>query len=202
MSQPVVLQLHQELRKCFQSLKANQMVWKGVLEECTPLVSSLGNLAEQLRALKSVEIANTPLSTFPNLPERLQYKLLNAVDTVLGELSDKVDALGLVRDSVCKQVSAVFQMYEQNSDVLPISTCVARCALSPSIADMLEWLQDTERYYRIQYIQRKNLLQLLKPDDLTLIETAPKRWTSLDSPREEERMTDALLQVSFFMESD
>ncbi|KAB5530990.1 hypothetical protein PHYPO_G00135730 [Pangasianodon hypophthalmus] len=202
MSQPVVLQLHQELRKCFQSLKANQMVWKGVLEECTPLVSSLGNLAEQLRALKSVEIANTPLSTFPNLPERLQYKLLNAVDTVLGELSDKVDALGLVRDSVCKQVSAVFQMYEKNSDFLPISTCVARCALSPSIADMLEWLQDTERYYRIQYIQRKNLLQLLKPDDLTLIETAPKRWTSLDSPTEEERITDALLQVSFFMESD
>lgn len=90
MSQPALLQFHQELRKCFQSLKANQTVWNGVLEECTPLLSSLGNLAEQLRALKSVEIANTPLSTFPNLPERLQHKLLNAVDTVLGELSEKV----------------------------------------------------------------------------------------------------------------
>ncbi|KAF4074074.1 hypothetical protein AMELA_G00250570 [Ameiurus melas] len=202
MSQPALLQFQQELRKCFQSLKANQTVWKGALEECTPLLSSLGNLAEQLRALKSTEIANTPLSTFPNLPERLQHKLLNAVDTVLGELSEKVNALGLVRDSVCKQVAAVFQMYEQNSDLLPISTCVARCALSPSIADMLEWLQDTERYYRMQCIQRKNLLQLLKPDDLTLLETAPKRWTSLDSQRGEDRISDALFQVSFFMESD
>lgn len=90
MSQAAVLQLHQELRKCFQSVKANQTVWKGVLEECTPLVSSLGNLADQLRVLKSVDLANTPLSTFPNLPERLQHKLLNAVDTVLGELSQKV----------------------------------------------------------------------------------------------------------------
>lgn len=202
MSQPALLQFHQELRKCFQSLKANQTVWNGVLEECTPLLSSLGNLAEQLRALKSVEIANTPLSTFPNLPERLQHKLLNAVDTVLGELSEKVNALDLVRASVCKQVAAVFQMYEQNSELLPISTCVARCALSPSIADMLEWLQDTERYYRMQCIQRKNLLQLLKPDDLTLLETAPKRWTSLDSPRGEDRISDALFQVSFFMASD
>ncbi|XP_060798983.1 AFG2-interacting ribosome maturation factor isoform X2 [Neoarius graeffei] len=202
MTQAAVVQLHQELRKCFQSVKENQSVWKRVLEECTPLVSSLGNLGEQLRALKSVQIVHTPLRTFPNLPERLQYKLLNSADTVLREFSEKVDALGLVRDSVCKQVAAVFQLYEQNSDVLPISTCVMRCALSPSIADMLEWLQDTERYYRIQYIQRKNLLQLLKPDDLTLLETAPKRWTSLDSPREEERISDALFQVSFFMESD
>lgn len=38
-------------------------------------------------------------------------------------------------------------------------------------------------------IQRKNLLQLLKPDDLTLLETAPKRWTSLDSPRGEDRIS-------------
>lgn len=43
-----------------------------------------------------------------------------------------------------------------------------------------------------RYIQRKNLLQLLKSDDLTLIETAPKRWTSLDSPREEENISGKL----------
>lgn len=40
-----------------------------------------------------------------------------------------------------------------------------------------------------RYIQRRNLLQLLKPDDLTLLETAPKRWTSLESPRGEERIS-------------
>ncbi|XP_027004279.2 uncharacterized protein C1orf109 homolog [Tachysurus fulvidraco] len=202
MSQPAELQLHQEVRKCFESVKANQAVWKEVLEECTPLVSSLGNLIEQLRALKNVEIANTPLNAFPNLPERLQYKLLNAVDTVLRELSTKVDALGSVQDSVCKQVSAVFRIYEHNSDVLPISTCVARSALSPSIADMLEWLQDAERFYRIQYIQRRNLLQELKPGDLALIETVQKRWTSLYSHKGEEQISDALFQVSFFIDSE
>ncbi|TSK31323.1 hypothetical protein Baya_3433 [Bagarius yarrelli] len=132
-------------------VESDCLEWNGVIEECTPLLGSLGNLAEQLRSLKSVEISNTPLSAFPDLSERLQHKLLNALDTVLGQLCEKVDALGLVRDSVSKQVSLVFQMYEENSDLLPISTCVARCALSPSIADMLEWLKDAERYYRIQY---------------------------------------------------
>ncbi|KAF5889377.1 uncharacterized protein DAT39_020914 [Clarias magur] len=197
-----MLQLHQELRRSFQSLKENQTVWRGELDDCTALVNSLGNLAEQLRALKSVEIANTPLSSFPNLQERLLHKLLNAVDSVLRRFSQKVDALRSVRDSVCKQVAAVFQMYEQNSDLLPLRTCVERRADSPSISDMLEWLQDTERYYRIQYIQRKNLLEMMTPDDLTVIATAPKSWTSLDSPGGEERISDMLLQVSFFMESD
>lgn len=200
MSHPAVSQLHHELRHCFQGLKAKQAVWNGVLEECAPLLSSLGNLAEQLRSLKSVEISNTPLGAFPNLSERLQHKLLNALDTVLGQLNEKVDALGSVRDSVSKQVSALFQMYEQNSDLLPVSTCVARCALSPSIADMLEWLQDAESHYRIQYIRRKHLLQMLKPDDLTLIQAAPQTWKSLDSPKGEERISDALLEVSFFLE--
>ncbi|KAI5622767.1 hypothetical protein C0J50_17645 [Silurus asotus] len=202
MSQPAVLKLHQELRKCFQNIKENQTVWRGVLDECSSLVSSLGNLTEQLRALKRTEIEKTPLGTFPNLPELLHYKLLNAIDTVLNQLREKVDAFGSVRASVIKHVCAVFKIYEQNSDSLPISTCVARCALSPSISDMLEWLQDTERYYRIQYMQRKNLLQLLKPDDLTLLESAPKRWLSLASPDGEERISDALCQVSFFLESD
>ncbi|XP_072532406.1 AFG2-interacting ribosome maturation factor [Salminus brasiliensis] len=200
MSHPALLMLHQELRKCFQSLKTNRDVWRSALEECSPLMSSLGNLAEQLRALKSVELVNTPLSQFPDLQQRLQHKLAQAVDTVLSKLSEKMDSLQGVRDSISKQVFAVFQLYDQNTAALDLRSCVSRSATSPSIADMLEWLQDAECYYRVQYIQRKNLLWMLKPDDLTLLEAAPKRWASLDSPSREERISDALFHVSFFME--
>ncbi|XP_062846523.1 AFG2-interacting ribosome maturation factor [Trichomycterus rosablanca] len=200
MSQPALLLLQQELRKCFQSLETNRNTWRTVLEDCTLLMGSLGNLVEQMRALKNVALNNTPLSSFPQLQERLQLKLLHAIDTVLGQLSEKMYALCSVRDSLHKQLPAAFQLYEQNS--FPIHLCVTRSALSPSIADMLEWLQDAERFYRLQYLQRKNLLETLKPDDLTLIETAPKRWASLDSPDGEERISDALSQVSFFLESD
>ncbi|KAG9279912.1 uncharacterized protein C1orf109 homolog [Astyanax mexicanus] len=202
MSQPALLLLQQELRKCFQSVQVNKEVWRSALVECSPLISSLGNLAEQLRALKSVDLASTPLCHFPDLQPRLQHKLAQAVDTVLGKLSEKIETLQGVRDSTSKQVFAVFQLYEQNADSLDLHTCVARSATSPSIADMLEWLQDAECYYRVQYIQRKNLLWTLKPDDLTLMEAAPKRWASLDSPDKEERISDALFQVSFFMESE
>ncbi|KAK1805172.1 hypothetical protein P4O66_019520 [Electrophorus voltai] len=202
MSQQPSSLLHQELRKCFRVLEANQNIWKSVLAECTPLMSSLGNLAEQLRALKNVELVNTPLAQFPDLKERLQYKLIQAIDTVLGKLSEKMYALQLVRDSISKQLLAVVQQYEQKADSLDIHSCTTRSAISPSVADMLEWFQDAERYYRVQYIQRKNLLQILKPDELVFMETAPKRWATLDSPRGEENISDVLHQVSFFMSSD
>lgn len=90
MSSPVLSSMNQELRKCFEVLKANKLVWDSGIDECKPLLSSLGNLAVQLKALKSVQIANTPLASFPRLQDRLHYKLSLAVDAVLGKLAEKM----------------------------------------------------------------------------------------------------------------
>ncbi|XP_016297459.1 uncharacterized protein C1orf109 homolog [Sinocyclocheilus anshuiensis] len=202
MSSAVLLSLHQQLKKCFETLKANKSIWDSELAECKPLMSSLGPLAVQLKALKNVQIANTPLANIPSLQERLHYKLSLAVDSVLGKLAEKMDALQRVRDAISLQVSAVFQFYEKNTDNLDIAGCVSRSDICPSISDMLEWLQDADRYYHLQLVQRRNLLQTLTPSDLTLMETAPKRWESLHSASGEERIADALCQVSFFVETE
>lgn len=51
---------------------------------------SLENLAEQSRALSNVQISNTALRGFPDLEEKLRFKLLQATDTVLGKLNEKM----------------------------------------------------------------------------------------------------------------
>ncbi|XP_035537329.1 uncharacterized protein C1orf109 homolog [Morone saxatilis] len=201
MSKPALLSLHQALRKSFQSLENNQKVWSSVLADCSPLMVSLGNLAEQSRALSNVQISNTPLRDFPDLEERLRFKLLQATDTVLVKLNEKMSSLQSVRDSISNQVSAVLQLYEQNTDSLDLLTVTERSATAPSLSDMLEWLQDAERHYRQQFLRRKTLLQTLRADDLSLLESAPKRWKSLESPSAEDRITDTLCKVSFFIES-
>lgn len=88
MSKPALTSLHQALRKSFQTLEKNQKVWTSVLAECSPLMESLGNLAEQSRALSNVQISNTPLRDFPDLEGRLRFKLSQATDTVLGKLNE------------------------------------------------------------------------------------------------------------------
>ncbi|XP_031151733.1 uncharacterized protein C1orf109 homolog [Sander lucioperca] len=201
MSKPALISLNQALKKSFQSLENNQKVWSSVLADCSPLMVSLGNLAEQSRALSNVQISNTPLRDFPELEERLRFKLLQATDTVLGKLNEKMSSLQSVRDSISNQVFAVFQHYEQNTDSLDLLTVTERSATAPSVSDMLEWLQDAERHYRQQFLRRKTLLQTLRADDLSLLELAPKRWKSWESPSAEDHIKDTLCKVSFFIES-
>ncbi|KAL3065534.1 hypothetical protein OYC64_015660 [Pagothenia borchgrevinki] len=143
---------------------------------------SLGNLAEQSRALSNIQISNTPLRDFPDLEERLRFKLQLSTDTVLGKLNDNMSSLQSVRDSISNQVSAVVHLYEQNADILDLLTVTERSATGPSVSDMMGWLHDAERHFRQQFLRRKTVLQTLRPDDLTLLESAPKRWKSLESP--------------------
>nr|XP_020482445.1 uncharacterized protein C1orf109 homolog [Labrus bergylta] len=201
MSKPALLSLHQALRKSFHSLESNQREWRSVLAECSPLMESLGNLAEQWRALSNVQISNTPLRDFPDLQERLTFKLLQATDTVLLKVNEKMSSLQSVRDSVSNQVSAVLQLYEQNSDSLDLLTVTERSATAPSVSDMLGWLQDAERHYLFRFLRRKTLLLTLRAEDLSLLEDAPKRWKSMESSSAEDRITDTLCKVSFFVES-
>ncbi|XP_056153807.1 ribosome biogenesis protein C1orf109 homolog [Lampris incognitus] len=201
MSTPALLSVQQVLRKSFQSLENNRKLWKSTLAECTPLMVSLGNLAEQIKALANVQISNTPLRVFPDLQERLHFKLVLAVDAVLGKLNEKMCLLQSVRDCISNQVSGAFQLYEQNTDSLDLFTCTQRSAIAPSVADMLEWLQNAERHYWQQFLRRKALLQTLRPDNISLLESAPQRWESLESPSGDEGITDTLFKVSFFMDS-
>lgn len=90
MSDPALPSIHQALRKSFQSLESQRSAWVRALAECGPLVASVGNLAEQLRALSSVQLSNTPLRVFPDLEERLRFKLFHAVDIVLVRLNQLV----------------------------------------------------------------------------------------------------------------
>lgn len=101
MSNPALLVLHQALRKSFQSLESNRKVWISALAECSPLVGSVGNLAEQLRALSNVQLSNTPLKVFPDLEERLRFKLFHAVDIVLVKMNELLWVTLLVKYVIC-----------------------------------------------------------------------------------------------------
>ncbi|KAM9824054.1 AFG2-interacting ribosome maturation factor [Neosynchiropus ocellatus] len=201
MSQSSLPALQQALRRSFQSLDGSQKQWASVSSECAPLLVSLGNLAEQSRALSAVHISRTPLRVFPDLEDRLTFKLVQAADVLLCKLHEKMSSLQSVRDSVGNQVAAVFQLYQQNLDHLDLHAATQRSAIVPSVADMMAWLQDAERHYRQQYLRRKALLQTLKAEELSKLELISKRWNSLENPSAERHVSDMLCKVSFFLES-
>ncbi|XP_023556855.1 uncharacterized protein C1orf109 homolog isoform X2 [Octodon degus] len=144
-----LLAVHTALKKCFPVVEEQQGLWQSTLQDCQPLLASLGNLAEQLQAAQNLRFDDVPaLRAFPDLQERLRRKQLEAGDTVLDKLAEKLATLLKVRDTVSSHVERVFETYEQHADAAGLDAVLQPSAGSPSVADMLEWLQDIERHYR------------------------------------------------------
>lgn len=60
-----------------------------------------------------------------------------------------------MRDTVSSHVGQVLQVYETHADAIGIDAVLQASVVSPSVAEMLEWLQDIERHYRSSYPLRK-----------------------------------------------
>lgn len=203
MSEAVALvSVQQSLRRCFDIIEKQHEEWKLAIAECDSLVVTLSNLAEQLQACNKVTFEKTPLNIFSDLQDRLYFKLEAAMDLTLEKLNDKMCTLQKVRDTVSHQVGSVLYVYEINVEKLGVDASLKRSSLSPSVADMLEWLQDIEKYYRNQYIKRKLMLQL-KPNHLSEIQILPRVWGELEdkSSAKKQLVQDTLLNVSLFREA-
>lgn len=172
-----MLAVREALRRCFPAVEEQQGLWRGALRDCQPLVAALSNLAEQMQAEQSVRFQDVPaLRAFPDLQERLRRKQLEAGDAVLDKLGERLAALLKVRDTVSSHVERVFQVYEQHADALGLDAVLQPSAARPSVADMLEWLQDMDRHYRNSYLQRKALLSSIQWGDLASIQALPQAW--------------------------
>ncbi|XP_075051527.1 AFG2-interacting ribosome maturation factor isoform X1 [Mixophyes fleayi] len=197
-----LLSVQQSLRQCFDVIEQLQEEWKLAIMDCNSLINTLSNLAEQLQACQKVTFTKTPLSAFTDLQDRLRYKLEAAMDLTLEKLTDNMCILQKVKDSVSHKVGSVLYVYEVNAEKFSLEASLQPSSLSPSIADMLEWLQDIEKYYRNQYLQRKLLLQL-RSDCLAEIKSLPHSWGKLEdkSSSKQQLVQDTLLNVSFFREA-
>ncbi|KAM7100124.1 AFG2-interacting ribosome maturation factor isoform 1-T1 [Molossus nigricans] len=196
-----LLAVQAALKKCFLAVQQQQGLWQSTLADCRPLLAALRNLAEQLQAAQNLRFEDVPsLRAFPGLQERLRRKQLEAGDTALDKLGERLAALLKVRDTVSSHVGQVLQIYEQHADTLGIDAVLQASVLSPSVADMLEWLQDIERHYRSSYLKRKYLLSSIHWGDLANTQALPKAWDRISEDEPQDLVQDILLNVSFFLE--
>ncbi|ELR58174.1 hypothetical protein M91_09544 [Bos mutus] len=202
-----LLAVQEALRKCFPVVDEQQGLWQSALRDCPPLLASLSNLAEQLQAAQNLRFEDVPsLRAFPDLQERLRRKQLAAGDTILDKLGERLATLLKVRDVVSSHVERVLQIYEQHADTIGLDAVLQASAASPSVAEMLEWLQDIERHYRnsyplhTKYLKRKYLLSSIQWEDLGNIQALPRAWDRISEDEYPDLVQDVMLNVSFFLE--
>ncbi|XP_048206882.1 uncharacterized protein C1orf109 homolog [Perognathus longimembris pacificus] len=195
-----LLAVQEALRKCFPAVEEQQGLWWGTVQDCRPLLLSLSNLAEQMQAAHRLRFEDVPaLRAFPDLQERLRHQQLASADVVLDQLAQRLATLLKVRDNVSNHVEQVFQTYEQHAHAVGIDAVLQPSALSPSVADMLERLQDIERHYRNSYLKRKYLFSSIQWGDLAGIQALPKAWDQISEDEHQDLVQDTLLNVSFFL---
>ncbi|XP_029805221.1 uncharacterized protein C1orf109 homolog isoform X1 [Suricata suricatta] len=159
-----LLAVQEALKQCFPVVEEQQGLWQSALGDCQPLLLSLSNLAEQLQAAENLRFEDVPpLRAFPDLKERLRRKQLLAGDVVLDKLQERLTALLKVRDTVSSHVERVLQVYERHADTVGIDGVLQASVVSPSVADMLEWLQDIERHYRNSKLPEEKVPPVLHP---------------------------------------
>ncbi|XP_012578233.1 PREDICTED: uncharacterized protein C1orf109 homolog [Condylura cristata] len=196
-----LLAVQEALKKCFPVVQEQQSLWQSTLKDCGPLLGSLSNLAEQLQAAQALRWEDVPaLRAFPDLRERLTRKQLAAGDAVLDQLGEKLAVLLKVRDTVSSHVERVLQVYQQHADSIDISDILKASYMSPSVADMLEWLRDIERHYRNSYLKRKHLLSSVQWGDVANIQGLPSAWDRISEDGNQDLVHDMLLSVTFFLE--
>ncbi|KAG8588321.1 hypothetical protein GDO81_005951 [Engystomops pustulosus] len=174
-----LLSLHKSLRRCLDVIDEQQEEWYRALIDCVPLVNTLNNLVDQLLICERVNFSQTPLRGFSILHHQIFYKLEEGIDVTLEKLNRNVRILQGVRDAVSHHVGSVLHVYAVNADEINLETTLERTANSPSLADILEWLKDTEKFFRNQHLERKNLLYMGN-DHLQDIRNLYNTWEKLN----------------------
>ncbi|KAH0631048.1 hypothetical protein JD844_005129 [Phrynosoma platyrhinos] len=190
------------LQKAFRTIwDQHHEAWKRTLTACGPLLGSLGNLAQQMLALRKVALDRSPLRDFPDLPERLTDRHRAAAEAVLARLrQEKLLELQKVRDAVGVHVAEVSLLCDKRQDDLGLEGSFQRSSLCPSLADMMEWLLDIEGFYHRTYLEAKLLLLQIRYENLAEMQALPKAWEQVMQHSLQSTVEDALLKVSFFLE--
>ncbi|XP_071433011.1 AFG2-interacting ribosome maturation factor isoform X1 [Pithys albifrons albifrons] len=174
---------------------------RAALSAWTPLLGSLAALAAQMRAARRLPWDAAPLGAFPELRERLWRKQRGAAEALLEQLGGRRTELREVRDAAGAAAAAVLRVYEERAAELGLEGALRRGPRCPSLADVLEGLQDVERHYRHLYLESKLLLQHLSCDSLADMEALPQAWERILERHREDVVKDTLLRVSLFVEN-
>ncbi|XP_068015035.1 AFG2-interacting ribosome maturation factor [Melanerpes formicivorus] len=175
--------------------------WREALAACAPLLGSLAGLAAQMRAAQRLPWGGSPLQAFGDLQQRLWRKQRGAAEALLEQLGARRAELRAVRDAVGAGGARVLRLYEERAAELGLEAALRRGPRCPSLADVLEGLQDVERYYRHLYLESKLFLLRISCDSLVDVEALPQSWESILERYKGDIVQDTLLKVSLFVDN-
>ncbi|OWF39635.1 uncharacterized protein C1orf109-like [Mizuhopecten yessoensis] len=190
-----------QLQKSFKIVQQCVTVWCVVLTESRPHLVTLNNLTEQFTSCYStsnIQLAAIT-SQLPDVKDKLQQKLQEGVDAKLDVMQEKLSVLHGLCEKISKQCKYSTDLYTKNHVKLNLVMVTTATATRPSIADMLEWLQDTEQLFLQRYWARTYILDQFRLEDKSTHLSDNAIW-SYDDKDIQKQFQEKLSYLSFFLE--
>ncbi|XP_072024653.1 AFG2-interacting ribosome maturation factor-like [Amphiura filiformis] len=192
--------IYKQMLKAYKSAEQQISLLQESIQECQSLVESLSNLAEQLQCCRCAAADHESvllLTAYPDLPGRMEVKLVQSMEGILCKLQGKLETLQSARTKLYYQYTHALSSYQKISQEFGVQKATQRTATWPSIVDMLQWLWEIDRQYASICANRQWILDTLSYDRLGEIQALPSRWKLNSSDKN--FFQDILAHVSFFM---
>lgn len=192
--------LQQQLQKSFTIIQQSVKSWQESLIKCKPELSSIDNLGEQYICCKEAPEYMIPmLNNLPDLKDKLLYKITTEINMKVENIQLEMKCFKNVCDRVTKQCDYSMDLYRKHADTIHMNKITERTATCPSIVDMLEWIQNTERLFLQQYHIKKHLLDQFNLNDKSTLSLLMKTWNKGDQAVLDQ-IQEYLCYTSLFME--
>lgn len=188
-----------KLSKSYEDIERLLNLWTETDRHSNELIQSLTSPLEQLHSCEKACFKRSPLVDFDGLKEKLQHKLLKQTEIIMAKLQDDMNTFKIISKKMSTHWSSSLQVYTLYSGSLPMTMVCEGTPTQPSIADLLEWLNDLERIHRELYEGKIEILgRITYITPMENVYTAMKEWASTQN-RHAHKIRDIMEQVAVFL---
>lgn len=194
------LRIQQQIQRSFSVLKKCLHTWKESQQTMISATEKISNFTDQFQCCSKVGTDDLEIGRqFPDLKEKLLFKIECEVDRIFMELRTEINTMKECCDKLTRQYDNCIKTYNKLSSAEDLSMICERTATCPSVADMLEWLLASETLFRQQYLCKQQLMKMFRMNNDVSTELFLKEWEIGDKEMINE-VEGYLCYTSFFLE--
>ncbi|XP_045193375.2 ribosome biogenesis protein C1orf109 homolog [Mercenaria mercenaria] len=173
--------IQRQLQKAFNTLKKCFNGIKEVEEKARPCIKMIINLTEQFHCCTAVTSPGLPLNIdFNEVRQKLLYKISTEINENISKLQTLICRYEEYSDCMGSQYDRSMSKCGRYTAAKDISQLLERSPLYPSVTDMLEWVQISERSIRETYLCKKFIIDTFSPDQPGICDSLESSWQEGD----------------------
>ncbi|XP_060595710.1 AFG2-interacting ribosome maturation factor-like isoform X2 [Ruditapes philippinarum] len=171
--------LKTQLHKTFSFLQQCRSGIQELDSKALPCIKTIANLTEQFQCCTGVSVSDLPSKVdFCEVKQKLLFKISSEINENVSKLH--LLLYGEYSDGIGRHYDKCMSRCAKCNASEDLSKLLERSPLYPSMTDMLQWIEITERLIREAYLCKKFIIDTYTPDLPAISDRLESSWTAGD----------------------